>query len=68
MGKNAGQAPCFDCYNKNIDERTFYSPASDRGQFLLQSTVFPSSNEHLFKTLITFLRFKEKKTRFLSQI
>ena len=68
MGKNAGQAQCFDCYNKNIDERTFYSPASDRGQFLLQNTVFPSSDEHLLKTLITFLRFKEKKTRFLSQI
>ena len=54
MGKNAGQAQCFDCYNKNIDERTLYSPTSDRGQFLLQNKVFPCSDEHLFNTLITF--------------
>ena len=54
MGKNAGQAQCFDCYNKNIDERNFYSPASDRGQFLLQNTVFQSSDEHLFNTQTTF--------------
>ena len=68
MGKSAGQAQCFECYNKHIDERTFYSSASDRGQFLLQNKLFPSSDEHLVNTLITFLRFKEKKTRFLSQI
>ena len=64
MGKSAGQAQCFEYYNKHIDERTFYSSASDRGQFLLQNKLFPSSDEHLVNTLITFLRFKEKKRHF----
>jgi len=54
VGKNAGQAQCFDYYNKNIDERTFYSPASDRGQFFLQNKVFLSSDGHLIKKLTTF--------------
>lgn len=54
MRKIAGQGQCFDYYTKNIDESTFYRRALDRAQFLLQNQVFPNSDEHLIKNLITF--------------
>jgi hypothetical protein len=56
--KNAGQIQCFDDYNKGVDQRTCCSLASDRERFFLQNKVFWSCDEHLIKTLITFLKQK----------